>query len=166
MLRRLAAMRAYLRDINLGREPDASVPEAVGMGEEQMYDMYRLRPSPSTTGGTSSRPPTPNRPTGSRNWPPSAASTTRAAPAWAARAPWGNVRRRRPIVVENFHALRDRQTSDTPATPTDKDTRVNLLDWDGKGVSWGLFPKTPPGDADNGGPPSRPDRDRKAGPKP
>ncbi|MDH6522129.1 nitrate reductase beta subunit [Streptomyces sp. SAI-090] len=42
VLRRLAAMRSYMRDINLGREPDASIPEAVGMDEEQMYDMYRL----------------------------------------------------------------------------------------------------------------------------
>ena len=35
-------MRSYMRDINLGREPDASIPAAVGMTEEEMYDMYRL----------------------------------------------------------------------------------------------------------------------------
>ena len=30
VLRRLAAMRSYMRDINLGREPDESIPAAVG----------------------------------------------------------------------------------------------------------------------------------------
>ena len=39
---KLAAMRSYMRDINLGREPDASIPASVGMSEEDMYDMYRL----------------------------------------------------------------------------------------------------------------------------
>jgi nitrate reductase beta subunit len=42
VLRRLAAMRAFMRDINLGGEPDESIPAAVGMTGEQMYDMYRL----------------------------------------------------------------------------------------------------------------------------
>ncbi len=42
VLKKLAAMRSYMRDINLGREPDASIPAAVGMTEEEMYDMYRL----------------------------------------------------------------------------------------------------------------------------
>src|SRR3546814_1287028 len=42
VLKKLAAMRSYMRDINMGREPNASIPEAVGMTEEEMYDMYRL----------------------------------------------------------------------------------------------------------------------------
>ena len=42
VLRKLAAMRSYMRDVNLGREPNASIPAAVGMGEEELYDMYRL----------------------------------------------------------------------------------------------------------------------------
>ena len=40
--KKLAAMRSYMRDINMGRDPDASIPAAVGMTEEEMYDMYRL----------------------------------------------------------------------------------------------------------------------------
>jgi nitrate reductase beta subunit len=35
-------MRSYMRDINLGRDPDGSIPAAVGMGEEEMYEMFRL----------------------------------------------------------------------------------------------------------------------------
>ncbi len=42
VLRRLAAMRSYMRDISLGRETQPQIPASVGMGEEQMYEMYRL----------------------------------------------------------------------------------------------------------------------------
>ena len=42
VLLKLAAMRSYMRDINLGRDPDGSIPAAVGMGEEEMYEMFRL----------------------------------------------------------------------------------------------------------------------------
>jgi len=39
VLRRLAAMRSYMRDINLGREPDDSIPAAVGMDGETVYEV-------------------------------------------------------------------------------------------------------------------------------
>ena len=42
VLRKLAAMRSYLRDIALGRQPDEAIPAAVGMTGESMYAMYRL----------------------------------------------------------------------------------------------------------------------------
>ncbi|MGH3564414.1 MAG: nitrate reductase subunit beta, partial [Mycobacterium sp.] len=42
VLGRLAAMRSYMRDINLGRETQPHIPASVGMTEEQMYAMYRL----------------------------------------------------------------------------------------------------------------------------
>ncbi|MDT3766911.1 nitrate reductase subunit beta [Gleimia hominis] len=41
-LRRLAAMRSYMRDITLGNDPNPQIPEAVGMSEEQVRAMYRL----------------------------------------------------------------------------------------------------------------------------
>ena len=58
-----------------------------------------------------------------------------------------------PIAVENFQMLRDRQTSETIASPDDKAARVNLLNWDGKGTPTGLFPQRPdePGLSDDGG---------------
>lgn len=40
--------------------------------------------------------------------------------------------------MENFHALRERQSADTPASP---DRRVNLLNWDGNGRPAGMFPR-------------------------
>src|SRR5699024_4901493 len=42
VLRRMAAMRAFMRDINMGVEPDQRIPHAVGMEPEEMEDMYRL----------------------------------------------------------------------------------------------------------------------------
>jgi len=42
VLKRLAAMRSYMRDINMGRDPDESIPAAVGMTGETMYEMFRL----------------------------------------------------------------------------------------------------------------------------
>ena len=42
VLRRLAAMRSYMRDINWGATRRSGSPAAVGMTGEQMYDMYRL----------------------------------------------------------------------------------------------------------------------------
>jgi nitrate reductase beta subunit len=48
-----------------------------------------------------------------------------------------------PIAVENFQMLRNRQTSDSMASPDDKGARVNLLNWDGKGTPQGMFPDRP-----------------------
>ena len=45
-----------------------------------------------------------------------------------------------PVAVENFHALRQRQTSDTFVDPGDGAERVNLLNWDGKGGRARLMP--------------------------
>jgi nitrate reductase beta subunit len=42
VLRKLAAMRSYMRDINMGRGPDESIAQAVGMTGQEMQDMYRL----------------------------------------------------------------------------------------------------------------------------
>ncbi|MHA2788713.1 nitrate reductase subunit beta [Corynebacterium sp. S7] len=41
-LRRLAAMRSYMRDISLGDEPQERIAEAVGMTGEKIQEMYRL----------------------------------------------------------------------------------------------------------------------------
>ena len=41
-LRRLAAMRSYMRDVNLGKETDPAIPAAVGMTEEEIVEMYHL----------------------------------------------------------------------------------------------------------------------------
>ncbi|HLR57307.1 MAG TPA: nitrate reductase subunit beta [Beutenbergiaceae bacterium] len=42
VLYRLAAMRSYMRDINLGNDPKEGIANAVGMSGESMEEMYRL----------------------------------------------------------------------------------------------------------------------------
>jgi hypothetical protein len=48
VLRRLAAMRSYMRDINLGREPDPSIPAAIGMSASRSTTCTGCSPSPGT----------------------------------------------------------------------------------------------------------------------
>lgn len=46
-----------------------------------------------------------------------------------------------PMAVETFHALKQRQESDTIAAPDpQRSGQVNLLNWDGLGAPDGLFP--------------------------
>ncbi|MEU0600212.1 nitrate reductase subunit beta [Streptomyces sp. NPDC006393] len=144
VLRRLAAMRSYMRDINLGREPDAAIPERVGMDEEQLYDMYRLLALakyderyviPSAHAEQAHR---------LEELATECSLDYEGGPGMGGSGPFGEASGgSAPVAVENFHALRDRQTSDTPAAPVGKDTRVNLLNWDGKGAPPGLFPPRP-----------------------
>jgi nitrate reductase / nitrite oxidoreductase, beta subunit len=129
-LRKLAAMRSYMRDVNLGREPRPEIPAAVGMDEETLYEMYRLLAiakyadryvipkahaetardleelacavdySDDGTGGTS--------------------------------GPFGEASGRPvPVAVETFHALKQRQTTEV-IIPVEA-LRVNLRNWDGLG---------------------------------
>jgi nitrate reductase beta subunit len=132
VLRRLAAMRSYMRDLNLGREPNGEIPAGVGMSEEQMYDMYRLLALAKYDERYVI--------------PPAHAEQAHSLEALGTECPVGSgpfgegSGAPTPISVENFAMLRERQTSDTIASPDDKAARVNLLNWDGKGMPSGLFP--------------------------
>ncbi|MDO5753929.1 MAG: nitrate reductase subunit beta, partial [Arthrobacter sp.] len=42
ILRKLAAMRSYMRDINLGWDTNEAIAQAVGMTGQEIKDMYRL----------------------------------------------------------------------------------------------------------------------------
>src|SRR5262249_59519102 len=42
VLQRLAAMRAYMRDLNLGQPPRPGIPHAVGMSVADIEDMHPL----------------------------------------------------------------------------------------------------------------------------
>ncbi|WP_222720820.1 hypothetical protein [Actinomadura sp. HBU206391] len=55
-----------------------------------------------------------------------------------------------PVAVENFSMLRQRQTGESLASPENKQTRVNQLNWDGKGAPPGLFPPRPDTGAGDG----------------
>ena len=145
VLRKLAAMRSYMRDINLGREPDESIPVAVGMTGEQMYDMFRLLAIAKYDERYVI--------------PPAHAEQAHALEELATECAvedYGGGQQDlfgegsgypTPVAVENFRMLQDRQTADTSdelAGGGSKAGRVNLLNWDGRGTPQGLFPVRTP----------------------
>ncbi|KKW66276.1 nitrate reductase subunit beta [Mycolicibacterium elephantis] len=140
VLRRLAAMRSYMRDINLGRETQPHIPESVGMTEEQMYEMYRLLALakyeeryviPTAYAVDAQHPP---EETG-------CSLSFEGGPGMYESGPFGEASGGPvPVAVETFHALHHRQTSDGMAANAERPSRVNLLNWDGRGVPSGLFP--------------------------
>jgi nitrate reductase / nitrite oxidoreductase, beta subunit len=141
VLRKLAAMRSYMRDINLGREPDAAIPFAVGMTEESMYDMYRLL----AIAKYDERYVIPSGHSEQAHHLEELATECSLdyedGPGMGGSGPFGEGSgAETPLAVENFRMLKDRQTSDGLGAPDDKRNRVNLLNWDGKGSPSGMFP--------------------------
>jgi nitrate reductase beta subunit len=137
----LAAMRAQMRNVTLGRPADESIAASVGMTGQQIYDMYRLLAiakyeeryvipkahveqahdleemgcSLDFDGG-------PYEYVGESG-------------------PFGEASGRpAPVAVETFQALKQRQTSDARASDETLRGRVNLLNWDGNGTPEGMFP--------------------------
>ena len=142
VLKKLAAMRCYMRDINMGREPDASIPAAVGMSEEEMYDMYRLLAIAKYDERYVIPPAHAEQ-----------AHSLEELSTECSVSEYGGGQHDvfgegsgtpTPIAVENFQMLQDRQTSDSLADPENKASRVNLLNWDGKGSPPGMFPPKGP----------------------
>ncbi|MFI1358790.1 nitrate reductase subunit beta [Streptomyces sp. NPDC020898] len=160
VLRRLAAMRSYMRDINLGREPDASIPAAVGMTEEQMYDMFRLLALAKYEDRYVIPPAHAEQAHSLEELATECSLDFEDGPGMGgsgpgSSGPFGEASgdAPAPIAVENFHLQRDRQRADamdtpadSPAAPGDKSTRLNLLNWDGNGRPQGLFPHSPGAD--------------------
>ncbi|CAM3126480.1 nitrate reductase subunit beta [Mycobacterium intermedium] len=121
VLRRLAAMRSYMRDINLGRESQPHIPHAVGMTEEQIYNMYRLLAIakyeeryviPTAYVG--------ELPDDGMSDEMGCSLSFDGGPGMYEDAPV-------PVSVESFHAVRE--------------PRTNLLNWDGRGQPTSLFPQ-------------------------
>ena len=146
VLRRLAAMRSYMRDINLGRDADETHP---GRGRhDRRADLRHVpaaRASPSTTSATSSRRRTPSRRTRLEELATECSLDYEGGPGMGGSGPVRRVLRRadadrggelphaaRP--ADRRHRRRPRRTSSS---------RVNLLNWDGKGRPAGLFPPRP-----------------------
>jgi len=142
VLRRLAAMRAYQRQINLGEPPDESIAARVGMTGQQIEDMYRLLAIakyeeryviPAVHAETAA---------GLEELATGCSLDYEGGPGMG--GPFGEASGKvAPIAVESFHALANRQRADHPAEMSSGESpprRVNLLNWDGKGRPAGLFP--------------------------
>ncbi|MEU6999476.1 nitrate reductase subunit beta [Nonomuraea sp. NPDC046570] len=128
-LRRLAAMRSYMRAVNLGEEP---VLADVGLTEQEMHAMYRLLALAKYD---------------ERYVIPTAAGVVPGAVEEVGcsldydggpgmQGPFGETSGRPvPVSIESFHGLKQRQRGDEVSHD-----RVNLLNWDGKGAPEKLFP--------------------------
>lgn len=134
-LRRLAAMRSHMRNINLGEEQDPAIAASVGMTATEIEEMYRLL----AIAKYEERYVIPTAHTEeARELDELACSLDyEGGPGMGGAGPFGSSSGQQvPVAVENFHALKNRQTADRPSTPG----RVNLLNWDGNGSPDGLFP--------------------------
>ncbi|MYR08795.1 nitrate reductase subunit beta [Gordonia sp. SID5947] len=139
VLRKLAAMRAYMRDVTLGRELDASIPARVGMTEEQIYQMYRLMAIAKYEERYVI--PTAHLEQAHELEEIGCSLDYDEGPGMFESSAFGEASGRpAPVSVETFHALRQRQTSDTAAGSESMSGRTNLLNWDGNGVPDGMFP--------------------------
>jgi nitrate reductase beta subunit len=147
VLARLAAMRSFMRDINLGREPDVSIPASVGMTPEDLEDMHRLL----AVAKYEERYviPTAHAEAGDPNQLAHALEETatecslayEGGPGMGGWGPFGESSGGvTPVAVENFQMLKQRQTTDAVVDPADRRRRVNLLNWDGKGEGKDLMP--------------------------
>jgi nitrate reductase beta subunit len=139
-------MRAYMRDINLGREPRAEIPASVDMGEEPMYEMYRLLaiakyedryviPTAYATDGHRLEETVTECSLDFEGGP--GMYTTGS-------GPFGESSGQPvPMAVESFQALKERQTSEDIGVGAGRSSRVNLLNWDGKGSPDTMFAPRP-----------------------
>ena len=143
VLRKLAAMRAYMRGITLGREPDESIPASVGMTEESMYAMYRLM----AIAKYEDRYVIPKAHMEQAHDLEELGCSLdfEDGPGMYESGPFGEASGKpAPVAVETFQALKQRQTSDVPASEEALRGRVNLLNWDGNGAPPGMFPERSP----------------------
>ena len=146
VLKRLAAMRSFMRDINLGRDPNEEIAEAVGMTGEDMYEMFRLLaiakyderyviPTAHAEQAHALEELATDCPV--TGYDDELMETS---------GPFGEGSGRgalTPVAVENFKMLQERQTGKTLVSGGSKRGRVNLLNWDGRGMPTGMFPDRP-----------------------
>jgi nitrate reductase beta subunit len=140
VLRKLAAMRSYMRGVTLRGEGDAAVAASVGMSEESIYDMYRLMAIAKYEERYVI--PTAYQEQAHDLEEMGCSLDFDDGPGMYESGPFGEASGRpTPVAVETFNALRQRQSSDGATTGAELRTeRVNLLNWDGNGDPTGLFP--------------------------
>ena len=142
VLKKLAAMRAYMRDINLGRDPQDEIPASVGMGSEAMYEMFRLL----AIAKYADRYVIPTAHAEQAHALEELATDCAVSEYGGGQGSFGEGSGRgsmTPVAVENFRVLQEAQQADSLADLAAENPlrgRVNLLNWDGKGLPEGIFP--------------------------
>ena len=139
VLRKLAAMRSFMRDVTLDRPRDESIATAVGTTGADLVELYRLL----AIAKYEERYVIPTAHEGEAHQLEELACSldTDGGPGMYDSGPFGESSGQpMPVSVETFHALADRQTSDVVTPTGGQGGRVNLLNWDGRGRPEGLFP--------------------------
>ncbi|MFZ2509752.1 MAG: nitrate reductase subunit beta [Gordonia sp. (in: high G+C Gram-positive bacteria)] len=132
VLRKLAAMRSYMRDVALGREPNELIPASVGMDEESITEMYRLMAIAKYEDRYVI--PTAHVEQAHNLEELGCSLDVEDGPGMYESGPFGESSGRpTPVSLETFQALKQRQTSDRAADAETLRHRVNLLNWDGNG---------------------------------
>jgi nitrate reductase beta subunit len=145
VLRRLAAMRSYMRELNLGKPARPDIAEAVGMSPGDIEDMHRLLAVAKYDERYVIPPAHPElgdaRAQAHELEELACSLDYDGGPGMGGSGPFGEASGGpAPVAVETFHALKNRQTADQITDPSRTRGRVNLLNWDGKGRPEGLFP--------------------------
>jgi nitrate reductase beta subunit len=138
VLQRLAAMRAYMRQVTLDEPRDDRIAAAAGMTAAEVVDMYRLL----AIAKYDQRYVIPSAYAQRGHALEEAACSLDfdGGPGMLESGPFGEASGRPvPVSVETFHALRERQTGEGVADLGTRGATVNLLNWDGRGTE-GLFP--------------------------
>lgn len=141
VLRKLAAMRSYMRGVTLRGEGDPAIAASAGMSEEMLYEMYRLMAIAKYEERYVI--PTAHIEQAHELEELGCSLDYDDGPGMYGSGPFGEASGRpTPVAVETFNALRRRQTSDKSVTGEQlQDARVNLLNWDGNGTPAGMFPE-------------------------
>ena len=143
VLQKLASMRSYMRDVNLGRETNPLIPGSVGMSEEEMYEMYRLLAIAKYDERYVI--PTAHHEQAHKLEETACPVDYDGDLSTYGSGPFGEASGRPvPVSVETFEALKQRQSTDTAASESVLRGRTNLLNWDGNGVPQGMFPNQEP----------------------
>ena len=140
VLRKLGAMRSYMRDINLGRNSNAAIPESVGLTEEEMNEMYRLL----AIAKYNDRYVIPKAHVEQAHELEEMGCSLdfEDGPGMGGSGPFGEGSGGPvPVAIETFQALKQRQESDSATSDDALRNRVNLLNWDGNGMPQGMFPE-------------------------
>ena len=145
VLKKMAAMRSFMRDINLGGDPNEQIAASVGMSAEDMYEMFRLMAIAKYDERYVIPTAHAQQAHGLEELATECAVSGYDDPQRGS-APFGEGSGTgvlTPVAIENFQMLKERQTSDhdTRVSGGSRAGRVNLLNWDGRGVPEGLFPK-------------------------
>jgi len=149
VLEKLAAMRSYMRAINLGEPPDEAIAAAVGSTGAELTALYRLLAIAKYDERYVI--PTAYEAEGRQLEEVRCSLDYEGGPGMYESGPFGEASGRPvPVSVETFHALKQRQTADRVVDVERPGARVNLLNWDAKGSTAGLFPPRRTDDAERG----------------